>query len=979
VVEKRWFSGNNLYKRICIILVLSILTFSSYVSGEPGTKLKEKFTAKTENIYKEIDEYLDSEPSYSLIQKLYEKKGYMPTQNIEIILDMDSIVASSTGDIPLTANIGGRQEPVLLWTDTYDWFEWSVDITHEGLYEILMEYYTIAGSCSDVYRSIKIDNDVAFSEMNNIRFPLIWEYTGKPTVNNIGDEVLPRQEQVLEWRTTAVVDSEGKYAQPLIFYFSEGKHTIRMSFINQSVVFGNMIIKSPERIKTYDEVKNSYEKNGYNYVDKTIKFQAEEAVLGKSNQTIKMVTDGDPLTEPVYNDTRKLNAMGGWSWRKGNDTITWEFNIPEDGLYNIGFRAAQWWSKGIPVYRQIAIDDCIPFEDMLLYKFDYSKNWKMEILHDKDDEPYLFYFKKGEHKLTMTVKLGPIAEIADSLKVDLLMLSDILRQIIMLTGNNPDYNFEYELERNIPHLTDNLEILMESMQSKIDILNSISTDKPTFINDLLLIKDQLRKMIADPDSITRKLNDLSNTQTILGSWLLCFQDQPLIIDYVNIGKYDKKWDIVQSNILQKVRKTWQNFVRSFIKDYDSVGGKNTSKERTTLDIWVSNGKEWAEIMKSLADEDFTSKTGISINLNVLPSSQVNAGTVNALMLAVCSGEAPDIASGMAANSPVEFAIRDSVVDISQFSEFSAIVKDRFFEGVMIPFKYRNGYYALPETMNFNVLFYRKDIINELGIDIPQTWKEVYENVLPILYRNGMKFYCPQDFSTFLYQNNGKFYNETGTLSGLDTPEAYKAFKEWTELYTSYGVPVVSNFFSRMRTGDTPMGIGGYTNYIQFMSAAPELIGKWGIALIPGHEDINGNIKRASGGIEGQALVIMNQSKHKNEAWEFLKWWTSTDVQTRFGNELEALMGIEARWNTANKEAFKELPWKTEDTKIIMNQISNSIAQPVVLGGYFTNRHIVNAWNSVVLGGENVRDSLEKAVIEINKELQSKQEEYGVVN
>ena len=47
------------------------------------------------------------------------------------------------------------------------------------------------------------------------------------------------------------------------------------------------------------------------------------------------------------------------------------------------------------------------------------------------------------------------------------------------------------------------------------------------------------------------------------------------------------------------------------------------------------------------------------------------------------------------------------------------------------------------------------------------------------------------------------------------------------------------------------------------------------------------------------------------------------------------------------------------------------------GGYFTGRHIINAWNRVVINNENARDALEKAVKDINKELKNKREEFGL--
>ena len=121
---------------------------------------------------------------------------------------------------------------------------------------------------------------------------------------------------------------------------------------------------------------------------------------------------------------------------------------------------------------------------------------------------------------------------------------------------------------------------------------------------------------------------------------------------------------------------------------------------------------------------------------------------------------------------------------------------------------------------------------------------------------------------------------------------------------------------------------------------------------------------------------MSQSKKQEEGWEFLKWWMDKETQIQYGREIEATMGITARWNTANKEAFYSLPWDDDDIKVVSEQMDQAVEQPIVLGGYFTSRHLVNAWNRVYMNNENPRDSLEEAVKDINKELRTKHEEYG---
>jgi hypothetical protein len=73
-----------------------------------------------------------------------------------------------------------------------------------------------------------------------------------------------------------------------------------------------------------------------------------------------------------------------------------------------------------------------------------------------------------------------------------------------------------------------------------------------------------------------------------------------------------------------------------------------------------------------------------------------------------------------------------------------------------------------------------------------------------------------------------------------------------------------------------------------------------------------------------------------------------------------------------------MPWPKADIEAIQEQWKWFKEQPIVLGGYFTGRHITNAWNRVVLEGMNPREALEIAVKDIDRELAKKQEEFGTL-
>jgi ABC-type glycerol-3-phosphate transport system substrate-binding protein len=214
------------------------------------------------------------------------------------------------------------------------------------------------------------------------------------------------------------------------------------------------------------------------------------------------------------------------------------------------------------------------------------------------------------------------------------------------------------------------------------------------------------------------------------------------------------------------------------------------------------------------------------------------------------------------------------------------------------------------------------------------------------------------------------------MSALDSPESMEAMKMWTGLFTNYKIEKQADFYNRFRSGEMPIGVADYSTYILLSTAAPELTGWWGMKPMPGIKQPDGKINRSTGGL-AQTGIIFKSSKMQDKAWQFLKWWTSADAQERFGSELEALLGVEARWNTANIEALKRLPWNKSDIDAIMEQWQWFQERQVVLGGYYTTRYIANMWNEIVLSGKIPRESIESGVKEINKELRKKREEFGL--
>jgi len=289
-----------------------------------------------------------------------------------------------------------------------------------------------------------------------------------------------------------------------------------------------------------------------------------------------------------------------------------------------------------------------------------------------------------------------------------------------------------------------------------------------------------------------------------------------------------------------------------------------------------------------------------------------------------------------------------------------------------------------------MMFYRTDIFNELDLSPPNTWDDVIR-LIPDLQKHNLEFFLPVPitvgavmnlppnpiFSTLFYQNDGEFYKDGNTESGFNEGKGPEIFEMWTRFYTDYSFPVQANFVNRFRSGQMPIGITYYNIYNVLSVFAPEIRGKWDFLPIPGTLTDDGTSIRRETVSTGTSTMIMNNAENKEAAWEYLKWWTSTDVQVRFGREMEGILGAAARYPTANVEAMSRLPWTVEEYQKLEEQWNWVKGIPEVPGGYMTGRHLDNAFRLVLNESSNPRETIYDYVQVINEEIDKKRREFGL--
>ena len=889
-------------------------------------------------------------------------KTFKSAEN-DIVIDATNLSEGSTVK-PITEELFGETNGVI-FEIAGDRAVYTVDVTSDGIYNIMVNYAAIEKTTMDIQMTVYIDGEILWSGLEKVELFRWWkDATKKWNLDKEGNEVAPEQVESFGFKEQYLVDMSGLTTDYYQFYFSQGIHTIEFVLKQEPVAFKNITLSAPKELKNADKISASIK--AVDYSGKDIEIQGEAAVE-KSSFSLAPKSDGlsaDVQPQSPYNNV--INYIGSTTWDSPWQTIKWEVEVEEAAFYKLGFHFKQSAVVNADVYRTIKIDGCVPFTEAKDYSFGYDTDWQYKTLNNDNGEPCKIYLDKGIHTIEMCVSLGSTAEYIKRLEKILKVIGDEYLKIAMITGETPDMNRDYELFSQIPDLEENFEWCIEQLNSLAEIMLDSSGESSQYVTTVKGTTRILKQMTEKKYLAHTYKKDLYTQYTNLSSILYEMRSMPLSIDEIRLSapnsnepEYANWWDTLKYNVL--------GFLASFVSDYDVV---NSSGDKVVLKIWTTWGRDQTQVLNSLIAESFTPEYNIEVDVQLTSATLVQGMLTN---------RAPDLALGMTRSTPVDLAMRGALVKLSDFDDFNEVMSE-FNNGAAEAYRYKGDYYALPDTQNFYVMYYRQDVLENLGItEIPETWDE-FIDVAAIVQRNNMRVYLPDAsgitfLATILEQNNVPLYNEERTANLLDSDAAIGVFEWWTKLYTDYKYDVTADFYNRFRIGTMPLGIASYTTYTQLVQTASDIDGRWGIALIPGVKDENGNINRALAD-SGTGCVILNESKHKDEAWQFLKWWTSADTQYRYSKNVETILGPIARIATSNKKAFANYAWNNDDAAIFMQQWESVFSVPELPGSYYMSRSVEQAFLSVVNKGTTPTDAMIRWSSIANEEITRKIKEYS---
>lgn len=955
----------------------------------------------------EMDDYDDIVSTYSVDDSVLDYKDYV--NQLSAIYPEKSITVGADGCVRYDEN-DEETDPVIykdyegmsgdsIYTSENSLIEFEVDVKEEGFYNLSLEYYPVKGKNSAIERSVFIDGELPYSELALVTFYRIWEYDADSYVgdngstqyiwekDNQGNDCKPSMKEKPEWVSGYMYDSDGYVTTPLSVYLTKGKHTVTLLSMREPMVIHSLTLSNAEDRPSYAEVKSQNDAAGVKDASgKLITIEGENPTRTSSQMLYPIQDQSSPSVSPSSARMLLNNTIGGNSWRLVGQWIEWDFDVDESGYYNISLYDCQNFVRGIYVSRKITIDGEVPFKEMEAYGFKYDQSWREDVLSDNHGTPYSFYLEEGHHTIRMEVVLGDFSDIISEVEDCVKQLNSIYREVIRVTGVSPDTYRDYQIERTLPELHDELVAVRDQLDAAITSLRALTGKKSDKETVLLTMRDQLDDLIADGDYFVRVIGTFKINVRACGNWVTQVIDQPLAIDRINIYSADVRPSYDNTSFFSKAGYECKRLFYSFVIDYNQIGNvAEDNGDSPTITLWIGSGRDQANVIKSMIDESFTNEYGVNVNVQLVDMST--------LLRAELAGEGPDVAiqvantSGIAGavlntgnDTPVNYGIRNAVLDLSQFEDLDEVLT-RFSDASMTAFTFDGATYALPETITFPVMFYRKDILAELGLDIPETWDDV-KVAMTVLAKNQMEFGMlpsEQIFAMLLYQNGGEYYTENGSRSLLDSDIAVNTFKEYCEYYTDFKIDKETSVEERFRTGECPIIIADYTTYNNLVVSAPDIAGLWDFVPVPGTVKEDGSVDRSTG-CTGLASIIMADTEYPEACWEFLKWWTSADVQTQYGREMESLMGSAARVPTANLEAFANMPWPVDDYEALLEAFDYVKGIPQVPGGYYSWRNVNNAFYTVTTETDTAspREELMDKVIYINAEINYKRQELGLV-
>ncbi len=353
-------------------------------------------------------------------------------------------------------------------------------------------------------------------------------------------------------------------------------------------------------------------------------------------------------------------------------------------------------------------------------------------------------------------------------------------------------------------------------------------------------------------------------------------------------------------------------------------------------------------------QEFVDLTGIEVDFEFIPFKNLQE---KILAIKVAGDGEPDLINYMDAWGP---ALKDMFVPLDAMMGEDGVTMDRYFGAHRQGSTYDGQVYGLPLRGHAQLLFYRKDLLDKHGIDVPQTWPELVEAAKVIKDKEGLgiaTYYTNKNaqnvpvWMNMVWGNGGDLIRDGKVV--FNSPEAVEALRFYADLEARHGVNSEGAKSFDQHEGSLSMGAGKSAFYMGWWwHYGSRILGK-NTTLAPDQVGFTGMPAFQEGPSVTFALsmptAINAESDKQGAAWEFLKWVSNADlekVNVTDKSKRNVIVAVhrdnllDDDVNSANNGLQSAAALSLEDSRIfpqlaewpeIMQLISNAISEVVTNG------------------------------------------------
>lgn len=198
-----------------------------------------------------------------------------------------------------------------------------------------------------------------------------------------------------------------------------------------------------------------------------------------------------------------------------------------------------------------------------------------------------------------------------------------------------------------------------------------------------------------------------------------------------------------------------------------------------------------------------------------------------------------------------------------------------------------GLYALPLSVQFNALYYNKDIFDKFGVPYPKdgmTWEETIELAKKLSRtENGVVYRGlePESLNRMSYTKSLVYVDPETEKAAINSP-AWRSIYEM--MYTIYNIPnnmpanlkkainskVATEAFVQNRT----VAMWPTVNVLGSLIEGEKEGLNWDLAQYPSYKET----PNVYGTVDAHLMFVATSSKHQSEAMKIIGWVTSDEVQ-----------------------------------------------------------------------------------------------------